>query len=203
MSAAISPDSRTLAVGVASGNLLLWSLRERYPFEHRQAATEMFEPDVSFTAAGALVTQTHDRTRPFHPTTESFRTNIDGVDDLRDVATSADGAWLATAGKHAFDANHYWFGRVGLWDRHMHRLVGFPLDSDPNETTSIAFSADGAHLAASGPHGIAKWDLAPSSLRTAACRVANRNLTRSEWLTYLGAGTPYRAMCLKVPAADE
>ena len=44
-SGAISPDSRTLAVGDETGNVVLWSLRERYPFEVRQPATEVLEPE--------------------------------------------------------------------------------------------------------------------------------------------------------------
>jgi hypothetical protein len=55
--------------------------------------------------------------------------------------------------------------------------------------------ADGAELAVNVPAGIAVWDLRPSSHADAACRMAGRDLTRDEWLAYLGDLGEYRSTC--------
>ncbi len=55
--------------------------------------------------------------------------------------------------------------------------------------------ADGAELAVNVPAGIAVWDLRPSSHADAACAMAGRDLTRDEWLSYLGDLGPYRSTC--------
>ena len=46
--------------------------------------------------------------------------------------------------------------------------------------------ADSEELAVNVPAGIAVWDLRPSSHADAACAMAGRDLTRDEWLSYLG-----------------
>ena len=43
--------------------------------------------------------------------------------------------------------------------------------------------------------GVAWWRLDGESLRDAACEVAGRDLTETEWTTYLQALGPYRATC--------
>jgi DNA-binding SARP family transcriptional activator len=55
--------------------------------------------------------------------------------------------------------------------------------------------ADGAELAVNVPAGIAVWDLRPSSHAAAACAMAGRDLTRDEWLSYLGGLAEYRSTC--------
>ncbi|MFE5672043.1 BTAD domain-containing putative transcriptional regulator [Agromyces sp. NPDC056523] len=55
--------------------------------------------------------------------------------------------------------------------------------------------ADGTELAVNVPGGIALWDLRPSSHADAACKMAGRDLTQDEWLTYLGDFGPYRSTC--------
>jgi WD40 repeat protein len=54
---------------------------------------------------------------------------------------------------------------------------------------------DGHAVAVNGRLGVAVWSLDPAKLTAAACVLAGRNLTRTEWETYLGPDTPYRASC--------
>jgi DNA-binding beta-propeller fold protein YncE len=54
---------------------------------------------------------------------------------------------------------------------------------------------DGKEVAATTDAGIAVWDLVPHDWQRAACRVADRNLTRGEWRKYLGALGPYHETC--------
>jgi len=58
-----------------------------------------------------------------------------------------------------------------------------------------AYAADGSTLSAVDERGrIVRWDPRPLSWIRRACAVAARDLTASEWNTYL-PGTPYRRTC--------
>ena len=46
-----------------------------------------------------------------------------------------------------------------------------------------------------GGNGIVIWDLDPEHLATAACRLAGRNLTPTEWDTHLADLGDYRPTC--------
>jgi hypothetical protein len=43
--------------------------------------------------------------------------------------------------------------------------------------------------------GVAVWDIDAEHLAEAACRVAGRNMTETEWETYLGSLDEYRKTC--------
>lgn len=51
------------------------------------------------------------------------------------------------------------------------------------------------------PHGVVEWTLDPKELAGAACRAAGRNMTRTQWATYMpDAG--YRQSCPDYPAGS-
>ena len=54
---------------------------------------------------------------------------------------------------------------------------------------------DGHAAAVTDRTGVAIWDLDPTRLRDAACQLAGRNLTPTEWDTYLGNLGEYRPTC--------
>jgi WD40 repeat protein len=54
---------------------------------------------------------------------------------------------------------------------------------------------DGKTVAVNGREGLAVWSLEPDRLAEAACRLAGRNLTPTEWDAYLGHLGDYRATC--------
>lgn len=58
---------------------------------------------------------------------------------------------------------------------------------------------DGRAVAVNQRLGVVEWSLVPDQMAEAACRLAGRNLTRSEWATYLGEA-PYRRTCPAYPA---
>jgi hypothetical protein len=54
---------------------------------------------------------------------------------------------------------------------------------------------DGREIAVNQRDGVVLWDVDPGHLADAACRLAGRNLTESEWSTYLADFGPYRETC--------
>ena len=58
---------------------------------------------------------------------------------------------------------------------------------------------DGLRAAAETGQGIVVWDLDPARRLDAACQLASRNLTHSEWDQYIGDLAPYRANCPQFP----
>jgi WD40 repeat protein len=67
----------------------------------------------------------------------------------------------------------------------------------------VAFSPDSRQIAAGGEdHTTRLWNTAPGALVAEACRIANRNLSRSEWNRYLGSDTPYERTCGDLPPGD-
>lgn len=58
---------------------------------------------------------------------------------------------------------------------------------------------DGGAIAVTDTLGVAIWDLDPTRLLEAACRLAGRNLTATEWSSYLGSMGPRRNTCPQFP----
>jgi WD40 repeat protein len=121
---------------------------------------------------------------------------------VRSVALSADGKILASGGDDS---------TIRLWDVVNLQPLGVPLIGHTDSVLSISLSADGKTLVSGGDDNTVRlWDIASSfELRSSAdpwkvraCRVANRNLTRTEWQKYMG-NTPYRATCPELPLAKD
>ena len=58
------------------------------------------------------------------------------------------------------------------------------------DSPTAAFRTNGTELAVDTEHGIVVWDLDPAHWVDAACDVAGRNLTHTEWDQYMGDLAP-------------
>src|SRR5262249_51069231 len=108
---------------------------------------------------------------------------------VSDVAFSPDGRTLAAG---------YGGGGV-LWDvARRARPTDKPLPVAEGGVSSRSFSPDGRTPAARhgdlgrGGGGVVLWDVDLDSWRRHAGQLANRNLTRAEWLQYFPPDRPYR-----------
>jgi WD40 repeat protein len=87
---------------------------------------------------------------------------------------------------------------VSIYDVASRIRLGDPLPVDvtsPQGGNSLR--PDGRAVAVGGGNGdgVAIWDLNPEHLTAAACRLAGRNLTRTEWKTYLAELGHYHPTC--------
>jgi WD40 repeat protein len=90
-------------------------------------------------------------------------------------------------------------GTMALYDVERRQRMGDPIDVG---TVMVDLRPDGLEIAvASVDHpGVTLWSLDPETLIDAACRIAGRNLSSTEWDTYVGGLAPYHATCPEYPA---
>lgn len=84
---------------------------------------------------------------------------------------------------------------VSVYDTASWIRLGDPLPTDAPLIYPAYLHPSGDSLLATVHDGIAWWRLDAETLRTAACRVAGRDLTATEWAAYLRELGPYRPTC--------
>lgn len=171
-----SPDGKTLASGSgqADGTIKLWDVATR----------QQVEPDFTGYAA-----------------------------DVNKVIFSPDGKTLVSAAM--LGSEEKTTGNIFLWNVATRQLTGQPLAAHTDKIMDIAFSPDGQALATGGsdrPLGqkgtggsvkrLRLWNMSLESWIQNACRVANRNLTQSEWQRYFPNQT-YHKTCPNLPDSKE
>ena len=104
------------------------------------------------------------------------------------VAFSPDGKTLASG---SYDKN------IILWEvgREYHPL-GPPLIGHTNDVNSLAWRPDGQMIVSgSWDNTMILWHLDFAPWHERACRVANRELTETEWSEFIGSTFPYQTLC--------
>lgn len=128
-------------------------------------------------------------------TTSKYELDTGALTGDNAVAFSPDGRTLAyTSGEARFS--------IVLWDVATRRRMGV-IDA-PATTLSMAFMPDGKRLVTGLSSGrVAVWDADVQNWPKRACEVANRNLTREEWRTFVGDELPYVPVCPALPVPKD
>ena len=87
---------------------------------------------------------------------------------------------------------------VSIYDVASHTRLGDPISHDvssPRGGSSLRANGTAVAIGSGGGKGVAIWDIDPDHLTTAACRLAGRSLTATEWDTYLAELGDYRPTC--------
>ncbi len=89
-------------------------------------------------------------------------------------------------------------GSAHLWDAVTLAPIGVAMPQ-PRGGYSLARSLDGVTVLTGTSEGAVQiWDVSTETWAMVACRIAGRNLTRTEWSRYL-SGEPYRRTCPQWP----
>lgn len=195
-----SSDSQMLgaACGTASTAMCLWTIGStstplKVSVGTPGIANLAFNWDRRIVAVGSWdnlvwlwdLTSTPKRSEP-------FRGHIGPV--LR-VLFSPDGRILASAAQH---------DHIRLWDVERSGIFDTVLKGHQATITSMVFSGNSKLLVSGGDDGlIVLWDLSETSWRERACKMANRNLTKEEWIAYVGESKPFEMLCSTTPNVDS
>jgi WD40 repeat protein len=92
---------------------------------------------------------------------------------------------------------------ASLYDVATGLRLGDPISTSAPLIYPAFIKPDGTALVVTDATGIVRWALEPEHLAAAACRVAGRDLTPTEWSTYLAGLGEYRATCEDEPLAAK
>jgi hypothetical protein len=115
------------------------------------------------------------------------------TDAVSGVAFSPNGELLASASTDK---------TVRLWDVESGKAHGEPLTGHTDAVFGVAFSPEDGNLltSASADKTVRLWDLEVESSVAEACTIANRNLSKDEWSTFIGPEFNYIRTCQRFPA---
>jgi WD40 repeat protein/serine/threonine protein kinase len=115
---------------------------------------------------------------------------------LNSAAFSPDGRYLASSSCANFaPQTGCTLGEIILWDVASGQPIGNPLLGHNQGVAAVAFSNDSQTLVSAAFDGtILLWDIDPDHWRTMVCRIANRDLSLSEWQRFFG-DEPQRPTC--------
>jgi WD40 repeat protein/DNA-binding SARP family transcriptional activator len=185
-----SPDGKLLASADLTGVVHLWNVAHQTDVAALPSAIAAFA--VRFSPDGKLVAvgDSSGAVRFWNPLTgkQVGQPLVGGGGSVNSVDFSPDGTILVTGSTD---------GKLRLWDVGTRKLIGGPLPGAAvaNAQTTAAYFSNGKHVLGVFSTGTGVvWNVDPAAWKSAACRVANRELTQAEWQSFL-PGRPYRRVC--------
>ena len=185
-----SLDESRLASASDDGTIILWDmkqLRSLTTLRGEGVGCLSLNSDGSLLASasddGAIILWDVEQRQPL--------ATLCGHDErVIHLSFSPDGSLLVSAGDD---------GTIILWDVKQQRSLSALL-GHTGGVRHLSFSPDGSLLAsASADKTIILWDVSRTSWRARARRIVNRNMSLTEWHTYMGEERPYRKIFEDLP----
>jgi WD40 repeat protein len=191
-SIAFSPDGKILASASGDNTIILWDVVSQKPIATFKGHSSSVK-SIAFSPDGkTLASASEDKTVILWDVVSQKRiATLKGhILYVNSVAFSPDGKTLASASED---------NTIILWDVSNQKSIT-TFKGHSSSVKSIAFSPDGKTLAsASLDKTVILWDVDPASWEKRACHIANRNLTKAEWVQFLGEDKPYQKFCPDLP----
>ena len=92
-------------------------------------------------------------------------------------------------------------GAIKLWETKTQQLLGAVEPLGANQPVKAWFTGASHALIAYASGELFEWDIRAEAWEAHACRVAGRNLTKTEWAELL-PDLPYRSTCPQYPAGE-
>jgi WD40 repeat protein len=181
----------------------LWNLSVSPPVVKELSGHTEEVSDVVFRPDGnSLASCSSDETIRFWDTASGRSSGpvLELFNRVTGVAFSGDGQVLASKTRLSFSNET---SVLQLWDVSTGKSIGQPRRIDNNWFLPKApFNHSGTLMATIEAHGektaLTLWDTDVKSWQERACNIANRNLSRREWLTYF-EDRPYHRTKLSLP----
>jgi WD40 repeat protein/energy-coupling factor transporter ATP-binding protein EcfA2 len=196
---AFSPNGDLLATADRDGNICLWqgsTWRMVRTLQHRSEVYAMlFSPDGRQLATVGNADNTHTvRLWDFHESQEIAVLEFDAR--VQDVALTADGQYLATAGADNI---------ARVWETATRREVARISDEEFPDLHGVEFSTDGRFVARISARqrewerlAVTLWQWQPEDVLAEAYGHLTRNFTKVEWQQWLG-DEEFRKTCPDLP----
>lgn len=173
-----SPDGKLLASASLDGSVTVWDVNGKEAVAALtggvSAFAVRFSPNGQLVAvgdsSGAVVLWDVARSRRVGRALTGHNGGVGGI------AFDPSGKTLVSSSSD---------GKLRLWDLETRKLIGAPL---PGSTVggSAAFFPDGKHVLGVFESGTGiVWNVDPGAWKATACRIAHRELTRTEWDEFL------------------
>ena len=193
-----NPDGRVVASSSLS-DTILWDVATHHqvsqPFPGRETA---FNREGKILAIYIHNDSTGANSIAFRDvaTGQPIGQPITGITEvILSMAFSADGKTLMSLGVDDVGSR-----TISLWNVTLRQRLGLPITTQNGVLRTVIFSPNSKILASGSDDGaVTVWDLNLDSWLVRAGRIANRNLSTTEWNQYLGADSRYRPTFPNLP----
>jgi uncharacterized delta-60 repeat protein len=192
-SVAFSPDGKyVVSSGGQYRTAYIWEAATGKEISHiignGSANSVAFSPDGKHVVSGS-----YDGVSVWEVATGREMAHTPYDNSVESVAFSSDGKYIVLGS---------WDKTVHVWEAATSKEVARLALDGP--VYSVAFSSDDKYILSGGyDRTIRVWAWQPADLIFTTCANLPRNLTRAEWIQYIGNALPYQAVCTNLPLEPE
>lgn len=188
-----SQDGNFVVSGGNDGDILIWDTMTGREIERLTTESTVYSIAISPNGKYLASAGADGIARVWNIETGNEISHITHDDSVFAVAFSTDGEYVASGG--ADNVLRVWETMSGKEVTHI---------TQKDNVDFVAFSLDGNYIISESQNDVFYgWLYKPEDLLVFACSRVTRNLTRAEWVQYIGDALPYQAVCPNLPIEPE